>query len=409
MKTTVEEYKDIIVGAGAAGLYCAAMLKTCGKDGALVLEKTERAGTKLLCSGGGQCNITHGGSVKDFINCYGENGRRIRGVLQRYSNLRLQKFMESLGVPLTEREDGKIFPRSMRSRDVLDALLKEIAANGSQIRFKAPVTGILPPDKEGLFTLHTPKGTFRSRNVIIASGGSSYPSTGSDGRLLDVLARDLGIAVEKPAPSLTPVYVENYRYASLSGMSFSGITMTAKKTFRGDLLFTEKNLSGPLVLNNSRYLKPGGAFTLNFLAPASGPEVVARLKKDFPGNGKSPQTYMAEDLKLPRRFAQQTASILGISENKVSQLSGKQIEELAKALTEAYFKVSGLGGFKEAMATRGGVSLEEVNLTSMGSKKYPGLYFIGEVCDIDGDTGGYNLQFAFSSACAAADAVMNER
>lgn len=417
-----EKYcKNIIIGAGASGLYCACIL---GGD-TLILEKTARAGNKLLMSGNGQCNITHGGLVKDFIKHYGENGRRIRGILQKHSNAKLCGFIESIGVPLAEREDGKIFPISLKSKDVSEALLKEISLNGGEIKYSSPVVKIIARslqdesalrlggshDESGMrnasFVVESGGGTFGCENLIIATGGCSYPKTGSDGSMFGILKRDLSVAISEPKPSLTPVYVENYGYGDLSGISFRDISMDISgKTFRGDLLFTRKNLSGPLMLNNSRYLRPGARFSLNFLAPAGGPETAARFKRDFPGGGKSPQNYMCEDLGLPKRFAQKTAAELGISRKKVSQLSGGEIKQLTEALTSASFVVSGLAGFDEAMATKGGAALSEFDLSCMRVKKYEGLYIIGEAADVDGDTGGYNLQFAFSSAWAAAEDIL---
>lgn len=470
-------YKNIIVGGGAAGIFCACGLLNMNKTaaapaavqdvkaatfatgkaaknsaedvpdrhiagnhapsnhtpnnhtpsnhapgksltGTLILEKTSKLGTKLLMSGKGQCNITHGGPVRDFVVHYGDKGKSIRKLLQRHSNVKLCRFMESIGVPLTEREDGKIFPSSLDSRDVLSSLMKYITKGGVEIRKNISITGIKYDEEKNVFYLkilasaaETFEGTFEETlactNLIIATGGCSYPSTGSDGSIFKLLKRDLRIDIVTPKPALTPVYAENYRFGALSGVSFKDISMSVSseslnRTFCGDLLFTHKNLSGPLILNNSRYISPGARLTFNFLAPVSGPEAIARFKRDFPGNGKSPQGYMSDDLGLPRRFAQLIAAELNIGENKVSQLSGSQIKALAAALTAAPITVSGLAGFKEAMVTKGGISLEELDLSNMKSLKYPGLYFIGEIVDVDGDTGGYNLQFAFSSAWAAA-------
>lgn len=423
MSEKMKYYENIIVGAGASGLYCACSLSTgklkkdesdilyCSElpdiaenHSTLILEKTARPGTKLLMSGSGQCNITHGGSIKDFISHYGESGRAIRGILQRHNNIELCKFFESISLSLTQREDGKVFPSSMNSRDVLNALLAKLSKRNTTLKYNSPVAGIRTLD-DG-FAVFTHKEVFRCKNLIVATGGCSYPSTGSDGEMFKVLSRDLAIKISEPLPALTPVYVENYNYGDLSGMSLKDVVMTIdKKTFRGDLLFTHKNLSGPLILNSSRYMKPGIVLTVNFIAPVSGPEAITRFKSDFPGNGKSPQSYMAGDMHLPKRFAEKIALELGISDKKVSQLSGSQIKQLADALTAASFTVSGLAGFREAMVTKGGVELSEVDMSCMCSKKYKGLYFVGEVLDIDGDTGGYNLQFAYSSARAAADDI----
>ncbi|MBS6206790.1 MAG: NAD(P)/FAD-dependent oxidoreductase [Firmicutes bacterium] len=394
-------YENIIAGAGAAGLYCGCVL---GGD-TLILEKTSRPGRKLLASGSGQCNVTHGGSIKDFIEHYGPHGRNIRGVLQRYSNLRLVAFFEELEVPLCERENGKIFPSSMKSMDVLQALLRKIEEQSVELNCDSPVVKITPPSAESspdkssaaeipgesigdrrteLFTVETPGRAFSCRNLIIATGGCSYPKTGSDGKMFDVLRGDLGIEIVKPSPALTPVY------------SFTLNFLAPAPPAAHDPAGTPGT--------SAAASNPAGTPA----PPISGPEAAARFKRNFPGSSKSPQSYMCEELGLPKRFAQKIAEELGISKNKVSQLSGSQIQKLAEALTAASFTVSGLAGFSEAMVTKGGVSLAEVDMTRMAAKKYVGLYFIGEALDVDGDTGGYNLQFAFSSAWAAAEDILRK-
>ena len=254
-----------------------------------------------------------------------------------------------------------------------------------------------------------PKKSYRCQNLVIATGGCSYAGTGSDGKMLNILSRDLNIDIEEPRPVLTPVYVEDYEFKDLSGVSFRNIeayieTEDGKRLrgFAGDLLFTSKTLSGPAILNNSRYMRPGMILSVNFLTPADEPKITERFKRDFPGNGRSPQTYMSENLGLPKRFAQAIACKLSVSDRKVSQITGKQMRSLSEVLTGYKFKIRKLGGFSEAMATGGGVSLCHKTSAVMEHEVHKGLYFIGEAVDVDGDTGGYNLPFAYSSAKAAA-------
>ncbi len=419
-------FKDIaIVGAGAAGLMCAAALKEAGGR-AVILEGSGRAGVKLLMAGNGQCNLTHGGSARDFVLHYGDNGRYFRGILQKYNNIRFCRFMESLGISVTEREDGKIFPSSMNGRDVMKALLNEASENGIDIVYNAKATGIRRMESGGYpkegelsqsYALTTEKGIFVCRKLVIATGGCSYPSTGSDGKMFDILARDLGIEIIPPAPALTPVYVKDYAFGDLSGMSFKNVRMTVQKsgsngkdfTTFGDLLFAERKLSGPVILDNARRMAAGGSFQIGFLGRMTGAECAARMKRDFPGSGRAPQSYMSEELGLPHRFSQRIAEMLGISGNKVSQLSGAQINRLADTLTAHKFMIRRLGGFEEAMATCGGVALAQIKPQNMSLPAEPGLYVIGEAVDMDGDTGGYNLQFAFSSANAAADDISSKK
>ena len=408
-------YNTVIIGAGASGLYCACALEPAVAGSAIILEKTKKAGTKLLMSGSGQCNITHGGTIKDFISHYGDNGRKIRSLLQKYSNLSLRKFIEDMGLPLMERDDGKVFPASMSSKDVLRVILQEIKIKNIDIEYDAGVNNIEYLDGEDdkndspRFAVYTPKGIFRCHNLVIATGGASYPSTGSDGKMFEMLSLIRDVKIIPPKPSLTPVYTEDYRFGELSGISFDNVGLSIRNVSgnkvhaaEGSLLFTRNTFSGPVIINNSRYMDKGTRLEINFIPDINMYELVNRFKKDFPGNKKSPHIYLSDEFKLPKRFLRVVCDGLKMSERKVSQLTGKDMEELATALTCSVFIIEKVGGFNEAMATCGGVSLENWNPKTSGHNERKGLYFIGEVLDIDGDTGGYNLQFAYSSARAAA-------
>lgn len=558
-------YETIVIGGGAAGLFFGAAAPA-GRD-ILILEKTKQTGTKLLMSGSGQCNLTHCGSIKEFLLCYGKNGNKIRTCLYRHSNLALCRFMEELGVSLIEREDGKIFPRSMDAREVRGALLHACAQNGVTIRTQAEVSAIraLPqgsagncgtkqtnrfrsqapdavasdarddaadtsftpaaasgtqskddaadinmqpactdkdvpkgickaiavqqiaaaspnadvrsaapprcanatasdtndaasgaqadgnpapcekaqfdcaPDLGAGFALTLADGTcLACRNLVIAAGGASYPTTGSDGTLLDILVlappAGLGIPIVPPRPALTPVFIENYPFADLAGISLRDIelkifskpqenlcgeqtrSMTAeaapmfskknKKQTKpqsavGDLLLTHKNLSGPVILNHAREISAGTRLAINFVFPYTVDTVISRLKADFSGCRSMISAYIGEQYHLPKRFAAKILSLISLTDKPLAAISGSQMRALSEALAAWACTVSGTGGFREAMATAGGVSLDAINLSSMESRDYPGLFFAGEMLDIDGDTGGYNLQFAYASAMAA--------
>lgn len=396
----MKKYDTIIVGAGASGLYCACALKG-GKN--LILEKGKRPGLKLLMAGSGQCNVTHGGSIKDFLDHYGTHGKSVRGVLQRYNNLALCRMLSDFGVDTVEREDGKVFPKSMNGRDVLDSLL---ANANAEIEYGKEVISVA---KEDGFVVETTGQTYYCENLVVATGGASYPTTGSDGKLATVLSQNLGLKLEELRPSLTPVFVEGYPYGELSGISFKDIEIALDgQRAVGDILFTFKNLSGPVIINSSRYMKTGDTITINYIWPMKPAELESKLKKEFPGNNKSALNYLIDELHLPKRFAKLVVDALDF-DCKVSQLSGANIKALVKEVAAKSFKISGLAGFKEAMATAGGINLSEISTKTMESKKYPGLYFIGEVLDVDGDTGGYNLQFAYSSACGAAEHINTKK
>ncbi len=431
----VEYHDTIIIGAGAAGL-CFGAGAPVGKD-ILILEKTDKIGTKLLMSGSGQCNVTHGGSIKKFLLCYGKNGPSIRSILYRHSNMELCKLLESLGIPLLEREDGKIFPKSMNSHDVRNSLLSACKDNGVQIRVNWPVTEIKSLKQGFEVTARTgstynrtsncssEKKSLTCRNLVVACGGCSYPSTGSDGSLFPILARNLGIKIEKPKPSLVPVFLQNYPFSDLSGISLHNVGIKILKPGApsskikdknainsngcGDLIFTHKNLSGPVILNNSRYMETGFTLEINYVFPRAKEDIISHMKKISSGNNRQTSTFFADEYNLPRRFVLKIMELAGIQDKKLSSLSGSEITALAQGFACASYSISGLGGFNNAMATKGGVSLENVNLQTLESTVCKGLYFIGEALDIDGDTGGYNIQFAYSSANAVIDHLFGKK
>ena len=405
-------YKNtIVVGAGAAGLFFGAAAPVSAGGDILILEKTDKIGTKLLMAGSGHCNLTHAGSIKEFLLCYGQNGSRIRTCLYRHNNLEYVKFMGKLGVPTAEREDGKIFPVSMDSRDVKKALLEAAAANSVTIMKNSPVTAVKVVPEGFEVKVGGNQSTYTCTNLVIAAGGASYPTTGSDGTFIQVLKNDLGVEITELHPALSPMYVQNYPFEELSGISFknAGLKIFNKNSSSheaaGDLLLTHRSFSGPLILNNSRYINTGSRVEINFIFPYTVSSVLSSIKEVFRGNNKTVSSFFAEKYSLPKRFVAAVLEPPGLSERKLSSLTGGEMETAARAFSAADYSVSGVGSFREAMATSGGVCLDSVNLSAMESKTYKGLYFIGEVLDIDGNSGGYNLQFAYSSARAALDAI----
>ena len=458
-------YDCIVIGAGAAGLFYAAagsistesisaesIPATTTPARNLLLEKTARPGQKLLMSGNGMCNITHGGSIKDFIDKYGAHGRLIRKTLYKHNNLELMSMLESLGVPLTERDDGKVFPASMKAKDVLNALLSMIA--NWQLMCGAEVVSIktLPqgndresvpesiqePAQNGLVEIALSDGrTFLTKKLVIATGGSSYPSTGSDGSFFDVLRRDLDLAIVTPRPALAPVYVQDYEYGELSGISFDDVEVSCKQPLyseigqdpdaknkkksekivtRGPMLLTHRGFSGPAILHISQYVRPGMLIRINYLPHMNTEQIIEKIKADRSGNNTSAANYIAAQFGLPKAFAAKLCSVLvpagdgagtaRAESKKLSQLSNKDVCILAAQLTAHEYSVSGTGGWNDAMVTAGGVALDQIDLKTMRlmrASQFDGadIRIIGEALDINGDTGGYNLQFAYSSAMAA--------
>jgi len=382
-------YDCIIVGAGAAGLFCGSAHQK--KINGLILEKTKRIGTKLLMSGNGQCNITHDGSIKDFIACYGKNGGKIRSCLYQYNNDHLRAFLHENGVETFVREDGKVFPESMDAKEIRGMLVSKCQANGFRINTNCEVTGL--HHEEGHWTVSTTTEQFTAKNVVLSTGGCSYPTSGSDGSMFQVLQRDLQIEIIPPKPALSPLKVKDYPFTEISGISFQNASASifheGKKVAdnTGGLLFTHRDISGPAVMNISKYGVNGDTLVLNYLHPVGYEEAFAKLKQAMNNSKESPANLIAGTFDVPKRFARIMAERFGNSP-----------KELTKALTSDTFTITSIGSFNQAMATAGGISLKEINTKTMELKKHPNLYAIGEMLDIDGITGGYNLQFAYSSA-----------
>lgn len=364
-----------VIGAGASGLMLAANLDLNDAKG-IVLEGSSRIGSKLLMSGGGHCNITHGGSIKDFINAYGNEGQALRRCLYSHSNKELMDRFESLGVELTD-EDGRIFPASMKSKDILDALIGDAASNLWQIETGTKVVSLT---RDGEWVIELENGfTFRALNVVIACGGITYPETGSDGSMFELLG-ELGLEISALRPALAPVYVRDYPYAELAGVSLSDVTVTAfgsdaattckgkAARMTGDILFTHDGFSGPAILNISKYAEPGEGIRLS---------------------------YNKELDELPKRMQR-------ILKDRARGESGDvKTKVLASLLDHDDFTVDRVD--ERGMVTAGGVVLDEIDMKTMQAKRFDGLYIIGEALDIDGITGGYNLQMCWSTACTCAD------
>jgi len=379
---TVEHYPVIIIGGGPAGLFCAAAAAGAGQC-VLLLEKMPLCGKKLLITGSGQCNLTHDGDISDFFSKYGDHGPFLRPSLRKCSNRDLMKWFTERGLALDPDESGKVCGEAVRDARV----------------------------SPGGFRVRTEKAEYDSEVLVIATGGASYPDTGSAGDGFS-LASALSHRIVPISPALVPIRVMEYPFPDLAGISFDGLAFSlyrdGKKIrdVRGDLLFTHAGLSGPGILHLSRYIMPDDTLTISFL-PGMRQEM---LKKDLVGRMAASGTKQVKSIlsgySLPARFITRLLEMIGIPpELTGAHLPKKERDELVRLLSAFPLRILGPGGWDEAMVTRGGVSLEEVNHDTMESLLVPHLYFIGEVLDIDGDTGGYNLQAAFSTAMAAAIAL----
>ncbi len=404
----IEKFDVIIVGAGAAGLMCAAspaweQVRPASGDGAvsrLILERGDRPGIKLLMSGGGHCNITHDGPARDLLPAYGKAGRTLRGAIIKYSNKDSEAFLKRAGVPLYSDAAGRMLPVSMKAADVLDAYLEAAGRNGFRVRYGQMVRSIEErgSDEDREYLLDAGSKTYLCKTLIIATGGCSYPKTGSDGAMFGTLKRCFGLEVTPLMPGLVPVITEDYPYGDLAGITLQHVRISIhrdgeKSVHReGAILFTHSAFSGPCALDISGYAASGSRVAIDYIHPVTFDEAYAKIREKRIRSGKE----VAEAFSLPRRLAALLA-----------ERAADSPKRLAHLLTEDTFTVTGTEGFKSAMVTKGGVGLQQIVPSSMELKDRPGVYLIGEVLDADGASGGYNLQMCWSTAQAAANAVVS--
>ncbi|MDD1712463.1 MAG: NAD(P)/FAD-dependent oxidoreductase [Methanoregulaceae archaeon] len=401
----MEQETVVIVGGGPAGLFCAIEC-ACEKRNVVLLEKNQLAGKKLLITGSGQCNLTHDGEISAFFFHYGDHGAFLRPALMQCTNRDLIRFFEEQGLMMESDPGGKVFPRTRQAADVLAVLLATCRLRGVDIRCNEAVCDVKV--RNGIFLVMTSSAAITADRLVLATGGASYPATGSTGDGYR-LARNLGLGVTGIAPALTGVYVEDFPFTDLAGISFTGLTVSLFRGNRkirdqtGDLLFTHSGLSGPVVLDLSRFVIPGDVLKIAFIPGIDNGAARKELEGRIAGNGpRLVRTILASYL-LPDRFIRKVLALSGLpADLTCAHLSRQGRTVLVSLLGGFPCTVRRLGGFSEAMVTRGGVSLEEIQPKTMESTKRPHLYIIGELLDIDGDTGGYNLQAAFSTGFLAA-------
>jgi predicted Rossmann fold flavoprotein len=404
----MEDSDVVVIGAGPAGLFCAIHAATAGCR-VLILEKNPQPGAKLMLAGSGQCNITHDGEIREFVTHYGNNGKFLKPALMSFTNRDLVSFLADRGLPVMTEENGKIFPETRSSADVLEILLAECRKQGITLRCNEPVTGIARSGES--FAVTTGTATCRAATVVITTGGASYPKCGTTGDGYR-FATALGQPVTETGPALTPLLIRPFPFAALAGISFEGMHFTVWRDGKkvgdhtGDVLFTHLGVSGPGILDASRNIRLGDVIRLSFAGPMRREEFAADIAKRAAENtGWQVSTILAK-YPIPERLNRKLLKLSGIEEDlKCAHFSASQRAALVTNCTEFPLTVAALGEYSVAMVTRGGVALDGVNQKSMESKVVPGLYFAGEVLDVDGDTGGYNLQAAFSTGYLAGMAI----
>ncbi len=393
MSENEKNFDAIIIGAGAAGLFCAGILSSAGKS-VLVLEKSAKIGAKILISGGGRCNFTNKKvGIENFVS---KNPQFARSALAQYPPEKFVHLVEQYKTPYYEKTLGQLFvDESGGAKRILNMLLQE--AENAQIRTDCQIDEI---EKDENFTIKTNKGIFKTPSLIIATGGKSIPKMGATGFAFEI-AKQFNIKIIEPRPGLVPLVYSGDEYEwlrALSGVSIDAIVSKGKIKFREAVLFTHKGLSGPAILQISNYLENCDQFNINF---APDLDLAAALIEKKQTNPNQKFVNILAEI-FPRRFAEVFAN-----DRPINTVKDKELREIAGRLSNFNFPYLADEGFEKAEVTKGGIDTNELYQKSFESKNINGLYFIGECVDMTGWLGGYNFHWAWASGFACANAILN--
>ncbi|MBR1517806.1 MAG: NAD(P)/FAD-dependent oxidoreductase [Bacteroidales bacterium] len=422
MTTTDKIYDLIVVGGGAAGLMASVVAADRGCQ-VLLVEKMDQAGRKLRITGKGRCNLTNTAPLKDYLTHVGSDSRFLRNCMSQFFNTELMEFFSKRGVELVEERGGRVFPKSGRSLDIFLALINDLEQRPNvEIRKNCTVQSLdVATDDEGrskVCGVRLATGVhLAARHVLVATGGLSYPTTGSTGSGYR-WAAELGHTVVPQVPSLVALVCQEPVDEVLVGFALKNVALRVVdaqgkelSNHFGEMSFCHDGLAGPIVLSTSRQvsrrLHDGERLTalIDFKPAIDRATLDRRLIADLNSNG----TRIFNDalrLWLPAEVIPTALKAMHIEYYKrLNQINGQERRRLLDFLKGASFTLCGTHDFSEAIVTQGGVSLKEVNPKTMESRLVQGLHFAGEVLDLDADTGGYNLQIAFSTAVAAARSI----
>jgi predicted Rossmann fold flavoprotein len=402
----MERYDLIVVGSGAAGLIAAITAARRGKK-VLILEKLSRPGAKLKATGGGRCNLTNTLPNETFMEHFGRNGRFMRPALSRFDHTVLREFFDELGVQTHAPDGFRIFPKTHNAQTILTALLEELKRLDIKLLCNRKVETILTKN-DRVDALSTVEGTFYTDNIVLATGGKGYPMLGAEGDGY-AMAKRLGHKVTPLYPAMMPLKIKERWGAACRADTIAKATIKvdlpkAKKLqATGDLIFTKDGIRGPVVLDFSREITPllqkytEVPLLVNMTKGMHADAILHHLKKEA---SRHPDASIQKDLTtlLPSSVAEALCKECGIDPNiPFCKIPGTKKDQLMRILAWTPLTVIGHEGFKTAMITRGGISLKEIDPNTMESKRVKGLYFCGEIVDLDGPCGGYNLQWSFAS------------
>ncbi|MFC2081470.1 NAD(P)/FAD-dependent oxidoreductase [Bacteroidota bacterium] len=412
----MNNFDVIVIGAGPAGLLAAGRAAELGGK-VLVLEKMRQEGRKLLITGKGRCNITNDASIGDFITHVHPSGRFLRNAFTHFYSNDIINLLNTYGVETILERGGRYFPASNKSADVLKALLKWVSKLKVEIRCGHRVEKLMVEDN----TIHGIQANgqkFMTRHVILATGGKSYPGTGSNGEGYE-LAKGVGHSMVKVRPALVPLETEGGVAQRLQGLTLKNVKAVVwaneKKIGEdfGEMIFTHFGLSGPIILTLSRIVvtelhkNNKVEITLDLKPALDEQKLDKRLLRDLNEYGKKKVGNIFRYW-LPATMGTVFMDILGLDpEKECHQISSKERKQIRHLLKNLPFRITNHRSFKEAIITSGGIPTSEISSKTMESKLIAGLYFAGEIIDLDADTGGYNLQIAYSTGWLAGNSFNN--
>ncbi len=405
----------VVIGGGAAGLTCAGFAAKNGMR-VTVIEGRERPARKILVTGKGRCNLTNNCTPEVFLKNIPTNPKFMYSAAYGFTSQQTMQLFESLGVPLKTERGNRVFPVSDSARDIVDALL-QFCKQGNVDIIHDRVASLVIEENIAKGVVTVSGKTIKADYVLVATGGLSYPETGSDGKGYE-LAKQAGHTIVKPKASLIPIICAEKRECSeMMGLSLKNVTLSLyekgkkKPLFSdiGEMLFTHFGVSGPLALSASAYMKKdlqSYKIYIDLKPGLTKEQLDTRLLRDFETN-KNKSLGSVLGLLLPRAMIAQMAIFTKIPvDTKINAITKEQRAQLVEGIKAYTLNVVGLRPVEEAVITSGGVSVKEINPTTMESKLCKGLYFAGEVIDVDAFTGGFNLQVAFSTAFLVADGMV---
>ena len=385
----MKTYDTIIIGGGPAGMMAAISSSYYGNK-TLLIEKNRRLGKKLAGTGGGRCNVTNNGTLDDLMAGIPGNGRFLYSVFSQFDNHDIIQFFEDRGVALKVEDHGRVFPKTDKSKIIIDALAHSIQELGGEVLTNTEVVTVKKIDN--LFHIKSATEEFVCEKLIVTTGGKAYPSTGSTGFGYDI-ARHFKIKVTELEAAESPLLTD-FPHKALQGISLDDVSLTYQKHhITHDLLFTHFGLSGPAALRMSSFLKGGETITLDVLPKLSTEDLDAFLSENREKSLKNTLKML-----LPERLASFLAQTFP---EKVKQLTPQQASALVKNLKAMPIKVTGKMSLAKSFVTKGGIDLKEINPKTLESKHVPGLHFAGEVLDINAHTGGFNITAALCTGWVA--------